>query len=191
MESEKKSFLQRNKWYILLVAGLFIYVNFFNKEETPQEEVIVEEKVEPTSGVVTTVKEIKTDNYKIVDEQVVPTKADSRIIAQHIDGQIDTFTMDQVMLVESSDTTKTHRRRHGSFFRGLVYGGMMGYVFGGRSWGTPLRRGSYANDRAYQQSNTAGRQRMRSTANVKTSRRSTSSRRTGYGSGRSTRSYGG
>lgn len=190
MESEKKSFFQRNKWYILLVAGLFIYVNFFNKEEAPQETVIVEETVEPTSGVVTTVKEVNKDNYKIVDEQVVATKADSRVIAQHIDGQIDTFTMDQVMLVESRDTTNT-RRRGGSFFRGLVYGGMMGYVFGGRSWGTPLRRGSYANDRAYQQSNTSGRQRMKSTANVKTSRRSTTSRKTGYGSGRSTRSYGG
>lgn len=137
------------------------------------------EVLEATQGVVTTVKETEKDLFKITDEEIVTTKADSRIIAQYMDGAIDTFTLQEAQLTDAENPG----RRSG--MRGVLMGGMMGYMMGKRM-STPLSSSAYANSSAYNKSN-AKNSSLRSTA----SRRTVSSPKKGFGSSKSSRSYGG
>ncbi len=137
-----------------------------------------EEVLDPTQGVVTEVKEMREDLFRITDEQVVPTKADSRIIAEYMDGMRDTFTLEEAQLVDAD-----HPKR--SRMSGILMGGMMGYMMG-KSMSSPVNRSSYANDNAYKKSTTSN-QTLKSTA----SRKTVKTPRKGFGSTKSTRSYGG
>lgn len=134
----------------------------------------------PTQGLITTVTEVEADNFKIASEEPVDQVEDSRIISNYLDGSSDTFTLAEAKLMQvSQDTTRRHRSvRAGSY--GLWFFMMSGRFGGGH---TP-RASAYVNNDAYQrtQSNTASR--LRSTARTTTTR-------SGYGSGRSGRSYGG
>ena len=136
------------------------------------------EVLSPTQGVITEVKEMETDLFKITDETVVPTKEDSRIIAEYMDGVRDTFTLQEAQLVDAD-----HPRR--SRTRGVLMAGMMGYMMG-KNMGTGTSRAAYANDAAYNKS-TKATSSLRSTASRKTVR----TPKKGFGSSRSTRSYGG
>lgn len=137
------------------------------------------EVLEATQGVVTTVKETQKDLFKITDEDIVASKDDSRIIAQYMDGAIDTFTLAEAQLVDAENPG----RRSG--MRGVLMGGMMGYMMG-KSMSTPLSSSAYANTNAYQKSNTANSS-LKSTA----TRRTVSTPKKGFGSSKSSRSYGG
>jgi hypothetical protein len=135
--------------------------------------------LEPTQGVVTTLKEMEADLFRITDEDIVATKDDSRIIAQYLDGKIDTFTLDQAQIVDAENP------RRGGAMRGVLMGGMMGYMMG-KSMSTPISSGAYANNAAFNKSNTANNS-LRSTA----SKRTVSTPKKGFGSSKSTKSYGG
>jgi len=136
------------------------------------------EALSPTQGVVTKVKEIETESFKITDEQIVENKEDSRIIATYLDGKIDTFTLEQASLVDESNP-----RRRSS--RGILMGGMMGYMMG-KSMSSPMNRSSFASDDAFKKSNT------KSSSFKSTAKRSTvNSAKKGFGSSKSTRSFGG
>lgn len=136
------------------------------------------EVLSPTQGIVTKIKEVKQELFKITDEDIVAAKEDSRIIASFLDGEVDTFTLEEARLVEAENP-----RRRG--MSGILMGGMMGYMMG-RSMGTPLNRSAYANDAAFNKSNSTN-SKFRSTA----SRKTVSKPKSGFGSSKSSKSYGG
>ncbi len=138
-----------------------------------------------TQGVITSVEETEKDLFKITDETVVPQKEDSRIIANYMDGAIDTFTLDEVQLVNAEDSTGTRRR---SGVRSAITGGLLGYYLG-RSFSSPTNRSSYKSADAYNKSQTSN-SKLRSTAKTTTVRKPASGS-SGYGGSKSTRSYGG
>ncbi len=142
-------------------------------------EYATEEVLSPTQGIVTEVKEMEKDLFKITDETIVDTKADSRIIAEYIDGARDTFTLEEAKLVNAENPTRL------SSMSGVLMGGMMGYMLG-KSMSTPVSKSAYANNSAYSKSNT-------STTNLKSSatRTTVSKPKSGFGSSKSSRSYGG
>jgi len=142
-------------------------------------EYVTEEVLSPTQGIVTEVKEMQKDKFKITDETVVDTKADSRIIAEYMDGARDTFTLEEAKLVNADNPVRY------SSMNGILMGGMMGYMMG-KSMSTPVSKSAYANNSAYSKSNS-------STSNLKSSaKRSTVKKpKSGFGSSKSSRSYGG
>ncbi len=137
------------------------------------------EVLDPTQGVITEVKEMQKDLFKITDEKVVATKDDSRIIAEYLDGQRDTFTLAEAQLVDAENPTRR------SSMSGVLMGGMMGYMMG-KSMSTPVSKSAYASNSAYAKSNT-------STTSLKSSAKRTtvSKPKSGFGSSKSSRSYGG
>ncbi len=137
------------------------------------------EVLDPTQGIVTTVKEMEADRFRITDEEIVATVADSRIIAQYMDGEIDTFTLQEAQLVDADDGG---RRRS---MRGVLMGGMMGYMMG-KSMSTPISQGAYANTDAYNKSATKNNA-FKSSA----TKRTVKTPKKGFGSSKSSRSYGG
>ena len=141
-------------------------------------EYVEQEVLTPTQGVVTEVKEVQSETFKITDETVVPTIDESRIIAEYMDGVRDTFTLAEAQLVDAENP-----RRRG--MSGILMGGMMGYMMG-KSMSQPMSRGAYANDAAFKKSSTTTNT-LRSSASRKTVR----TPKKGFGSSRSTKSYGG
>ncbi len=134
--------------------------------------------LDPTQGIVTEVKEIEADLYRITDETIVDKKEDSRIIAEYMDGVRDTFTLEEARLVDADNPRRSR-------MSGILMGGMMGYMMG-RSMSSPLNRSAYANDKAFNKSQSSN-QKFKSTA----SRRAVKTPKKGFGSSKSTRSYGG
>jgi hypothetical protein len=157
------------------VVGMFMKDCFCSSSD--------EETVEiPTEGTITTVKEVTTDDWKIEDETPVAVPEDSRIIAQYMDGKVDTFTLEQARLVQADSTGSTSTRPISRIMSAASFG-LMGYMLG-RSMATPPMASAYSNPGAHARS-TASATRMRSTATTVTRPRS------GFGGGRSTRSIGG
>ena len=131
---------------------------------------------EPTQGVVTTVREVAPEDYKIANERPVANVADSRVIVDRMSGTSDTFTLDEVKAIQQteSDTTRTRPFRTA----GLGY---WGFIMLNRIGRTPSAS-AYTNQAAYQRATNTG-----------TTLSRTSRARSGFGrsSGTSTRSFGG
>lgn len=141
----------------------------------------VEETLEdPTQGIKVVLQEQEKDLFKITDEEILEKREDSQIIANYMDMSSDTFSIDEVRLMSANDPQR-------SMMRSVAMAGMFGFMMG-RPMSSGISRGAYASDGAYNKSNTAGRSQLSKTATRKTVRRATSK---GYGSGKSTRSYGG
>lgn len=139
---------------------------------------------EPTTGVITTVREVNAGDFKIVSEDPVPRVSDSRIIVQPLDGKIDTFTLQEAKVIAAqSDTTSTRNR---AVRRSRL--GFFGYMMLGRmTSGSSVSRGAYISDNAYNRTNSTTGNQVRSSAR----RVGGASRNSGFGSGRSSRSFGG
>ena len=166
----------RKTTYIILLA---IAITTFVACGEPTSEYTTEEVLKPTNGVITEVKEMQEDLFRITDETIVPTVEESRIIAEYIDGTRDTFTLEEARLVDGE-----HPKRNR--MSGILMGGMMGYMMG-RNMSSPTNRSSYASDAAFKKSAT-NTQAVRASA----SRTTVRTPRKGYGrSTKSTRSYGG
>lgn len=156
---------------------------------------VEEERVELTKGLITTLEEIEPNNFKIIDEQVIDDKAESRVITQYLDGTVDTLLLNEVdpntlaSTAEPSDSTGRshyHRRRSMS---GVLMGGLMGYYMG-RSTSVPPSASSYRDQNTYNRVNSSAGRTLSNTASRTTVRRP-SSGSSGYGGSRSTRSSGG
>ena len=158
------------------------------------------ERVDQNAGIVTTVREVSEGEFKIEDEQMVPQKSASAIIAKYADNTIDTIPLsemqqmmgDSTMANAAQDSTH-HRhhyyRRHNSMFS-IVSWGMMGYMLGRSRRNFSPRPSAYVNQSTYQRvSNTTGTRFRNSTSRTTSSRPSKG--KSGYGGGRSTRSSGG
>ena len=149
---------------------------------------------EVNQGVVTELTEVAPDEWRIADERVVGDSARSKIIATGLDGVTDTFALGEIGdadAVASADSTSSRRARRRSYFTPILFYGLFGSRFG-RSYGYASagpRPSAYVNPTAYNRvQSTAGSQ-LRTARPGGSSKPSSS--RTGYGSGRSTRSFGG
>ena len=181
------------KWsFYGLIAVYFVYSVFIKKDESATEQMTYTEEtvLEPTQGVVTTVEEIQAEVFKITDEEVVEVKEDSRIIANYMNGKVDTFTLEEVALVDTTITDRNNPNYGRRMIRSVVIGGAIGYMMG-RPMGRGLNRSSYRSDAAYNKSNSSTKTRMTNTASKRTVRKPVARKSTGFGSGKSTRSYGG
>lgn len=144
------------------------------------------EEVEiPTQGLITTVQEVQTEQYKIADEQTVQDTADSRIIANYLDNTSDTFTLAEARLVQQSGYSG-HRS---GVFTAASYG-FFGYMIGRSMMRHRPSSAAYMDQKTYNKVNSTTGNSMRSTAS-KVRRPTKSGSRSGFGSGRSTRSHGG
>lgn len=161
---------------IFLASGL-IFTSCGSSSDTEEVEI-------PTEGLITTVKEIETDLFKIEDESIVTNPADSRIIANYMDATSDTFTLAEAKLMQASGSG-----RQQSVVRSAGMG-YFGFIMLGRMGGRTVGAGAYTNAKAHSKAgSTAGKQ-MKSSAN-RVTRSKPRSGKSGYGSGKSTRSYGG
>ena len=173
------------KYFIYGAIGLFIIGNMiFGGDDDSGADVTYEEVIEPTEGLITTVKEVESDLFKIEDEVVVPAPEESRIVAKYMDGVIDTFTLEEAKLVDAEQSSG----RRGGIFRAASYG-LFGYMMGRRMGGSSgISSSAYVDPKTHQ--------RVASTAGTKlnnSAKRTTRpvSGKKGFGGGRSTRSVGG
>ncbi len=156
---------------------------------------VEEEKIELTKGLITTLEEIEPDNFKIIDEQVVESKAESRVITHYMDGTIDTLMLNDVdpntlaSTAEPSDSTGRHHYHRRRSMSGVLMGGLMGYYMG-RSTSVPPSASSYRDQNTYNRVNSSAGRTLSNTAS-RTTVRKPSSGSSGYGGSRSTRSSGG
>ena len=176
----KKSILPFGQLFLLALCLSAFLVSCGGGEGKDYVESTVED---PTQGILAEIKEIKTDIFKITNEEILAKREDSRIIATFMDGKIDTFTLDEIKLTEH-----TNPRR--SAIRSIAMGGMMGYM-AGRAMSRPLSRGAYADDKSFNKSKSTGKSALRSTARRSTVRTPKASKGSGFGSKKSSRSYGG
>ena len=153
-------------------------------------EVEYEEVVLPTQGLITVVKEVETDLFKIEDEVTIPDTAGSLIVANYLDSTADTFTLAEARLMEANG----YPGRSGSVMQAASYG-LFGYMIarnmGGMMGARRPRAGAYTSQKAYQKSTSTAGQSLNRTAS-RTRRARPSSGKSGYGSSsKSTRSFGG
>ena len=176
---------------VIFCIGAFFLYSCGGAER--QEPTGTETTITPTEGMITTVREIEPDKFKIEDEQVVPKPEDSRIIAKYIDNTIDTLTLAEAQVLAAQDTTATgennnHRRRSGGLLRAASFG-LMGYMMGRSMSSHRPSASAYVDQKTYNRVSNGAGARVNQTA-----KRTTTSRpsgRSGYGGGKSTRSYGG
>ncbi len=134
----------------------------------------------PTQGLITTVTEISPENYKIAAEEPISRMEDSRIIVEKMNGLRDTFTLEEAKFITqvTSDTTQTRAFRRAGM-------GYWGFLMLGRMGGHTPSAGAYVNNSAYDKASSTAGSRLNSSA------RTTTRSRSGFGSGKSTRSFGG
>lgn len=170
------------RWILYGAVGLyFLYRMFSGGSGDSTNDYVEETLVEPTQGIICELQEQEKDLYKITNEELIDNREDSRIIVTYLDSSIDTFTIDEVKISDASNPRR-------SMMRSVLMGGMLGYMMG-RPMGSGLARSSYASDNSYNKSNTGGRSKLNSTARRTTVRKP--STKSGFGSGKSSRSYGG
>ena len=177
-EEPKSSF--NWKWILYGAVGVYFVSKMFSGGG--EEKDYYEEKLtEMTGGLVTHVKEMSAENFKITDEEYVEAREDSRIIASFKDGAIDTFTLEEATLTETTGRT--------SGMRSVLYGGLMGYMMGKNMSRAPSS-GVYADKKTFDRVQSKTGTKVANRATTRTVKRPSSSKK-GYGSGKSTRSYGG
>jgi hypothetical protein len=175
---------------LMLFSGLFaITVASCGSNSTEEVEI-------PTKGLITTVVEVQAESFKIEDEIAIADTAASLIIAKYMSGKIDTFTLAEARLYQQGTGSSM-----GSGYQTAIFAaagaGMLGYMMG-RSMRTPPSPAAYRDQSTYNRVNAgAGSTIRNSTARVTRptmggSRSGSSSRSgSGFGSGRSSRSFGG
>ena len=150
-----------------------------------------------TQGVETEVVEMAPGDWRIADERVVADTADTRVIARGMNGVVDTFayaelSREPVAPATANDSTASSRyyRRRG--FGTILLYGLIGNRLGGYNQGiTGPRANAYVSRDAYNRVQNGAGQQLRSTARTITRPKAPSAGRSGYGSGRSGRSFGG
>lgn len=175
--SEGTNPLSYIKYAIYGIIGLFVIFNIFS--DSDGEDYIEQTIEDPTQGIRVELKEMEQDLYKITDEEILEKREDSQIIVAFMDNTVDTFSIEEVTLEEANDPRR-------SVFRSVAMAGMFGYMMG-RPMSSGVSRSAYANQASYNKSSTSGTSQLRSTA----SKRTVKTPSKGFGSGKSTRSYGG
>ncbi len=142
---------------------------------------------QPTTGVITTVREVAAGDFKIASEEPVPSVEDSRVIVQPMNGPVDTLTLAEAKAISESQDTTSGNQDHRRAVRRSSYG-FFGYMMLGRMMGGGPSRGAYVNGAAYSRATSTTGSTLRNTSR----RVGGSGRNSGFGSGsKSTRSFGG
>ena len=151
--------------------------------------------VQFTEGVETELTEVAPDDWRIADERVLPDSNATRVIATGLDGVADTFALAELTGARVAgesvpDSTEQRRYRRRTFFSPILLYGLIGNRLGGYRSGFTPNPSAYVDRGTYNRvQNTAGT-RLQSSARRTTVTRP-SSGRSGFGSGRSGRSFGG
>jgi hypothetical protein len=172
--------LIRNLFFALIVTsfGMAALSSCGSNVEYQEEEV-------PTQGLITTVQEVQTNEFKIENEVPVADTSQSLIIAKYLNGSIDTFTLAEARVMQQQGTSS----QGSGIMRAASYG-FFGYMIG-RSMSRGFRPSAtaYTDPNTYNRvSNSTGNTIRSSTQKVS---RPSSGSRSGYGTSRSSRSYGG
>lgn len=190
-ENGGASMFSKIKWVLYGLIAIWVLSTLYNRSNNSNSGAVTIEKKAVEEGLITTLREVETDVFKIENEEVVAKKEDSRLITNYMDGTIDTFTLQEVALIDTTVTDRSNPRYRNRMMHSVVMGGAMGYLMG-RSMSSPLMRSSYSSQSAYNKSSTQTRTRMtNSAARRSVSKKPSKSGRSGFGSGKSTRSYGG
>ncbi len=174
---------QKIKYGFYALIGIFFVYSIFS-DDSSSSEPEYEEVIIPTQGLATILKEVETDLFKIEDEQALPSKEESIIVAKYMDGMIDTFTLDEARLM-AADGTGSSRNRGIARAATLGY---FGFIMMGRSMSRPVSSGAYMDQKTYNRVNKTTGTTMKQTATRTT--RVKPGGKSGFG-GKSTRSYGG
>jgi len=169
------------------VALFFIYSIFFQGDSSDSGgEVEYEEVVLPTQGLITIVKEVEKDQFKIDDEITVPETDQSLIVANYLDSTADTFTLEEAKLMESNG----YEGREGSVMRAASYGLFAYMMFGRMSSARRPQAGAYTSKEAYNRTSQKAGSTLNKTAS-RTTRVKPGSGKSGFGGSKSSRSFGG
>lgn len=177
--SEGRNPLSLIKYAFYAFIAIFVLISVFRGGDDGDD--YVEETLEdPTQGIIAKINEVEENLFRITDEDIIDKREDSQIIATFLDSSVDTFSLEEITLTEANNPQR-------SMLRSVAMMGMIGYM-AGRPMGSGVTRSAYANDKAFNKSNTTGRNQLRSTASRKIVK---SPAKKGYGTSKSTRSYGG
>ena len=168
--------------FYVVLAFAFLYNCGGSSSDVEYEEVVL-----PTQGLITVVKEVETDLFKIDDEITIPNTEESLIVANYLDETSDTFTLAEARLMERNGYTG----RSGSVMRAASYG-FFGYMMmRNMSRARRPQQGAYTSSQAYNRTASTAGKTLTQTAS-RTRRVKPGSGKSGYGSGsKSTRSFGG
>ena len=159
---------------------------FGGSDSSSSQEVEYEEVVLPTEGLITVVKEVEEDLFKIDDEITIPETKNSLIVANYLDSTTDTFTLAEAKLMEANGYTG----REGSVMRAASYGFFAYMMFGRMSSARRPQAGAYTSKEAYNRTSQKAGTSLNKTAS-RTKRAKPGSGKSGFGSGKSSRSFGG
>jgi hypothetical protein len=140
----------------------------------------------PTQGLITTVVEVSSESYKIEDEQPVPDTSQSLIIAKYLDNTIDTFTLAEARLMQKN----SYSGSRSGVFTAASYG-FFGYMMGRSMTGYRPSASAYRDPNTFNRVNNTTGNTVRSSSTTTRRAKPSSGSRSGYGSGKSSRSYGG
>jgi len=144
-----------------------------------QEETIYES----TKGVVTEVEEVEPgEDYKIIDERIIDDKEKSIAIVHTLQGTVDTLSLHKI----KEDTSSSYRH---SGLRGILYYSLAASYFNRNLGNVTPNASNYKSPAAYNKA-TALQSDLKSTATSRRVRVPGASS-TGYGKGKSFRSFGG
>jgi hypothetical protein len=163
----------------LSLAGILIFGFFSCRNSQDTEEVQL-----PSEGLITIVKEVEKDLFKIDDEITIPDTNNSLIVAIYMDEKRDTFTLQQARLMQANGGGG----HHSSGIMHAASYGLMGYMMGRSMSGFSPSAGAYTSPSRFNDVNQRAGNSIRSSAQTVSRPRTGSS---GFGSGRSTRSVGG
>lgn len=107
------------------------------------------EEVElPTKGLITTVKEVEPEQFKIEDEVTIEDTSASLIVAKYLDGKIDTFTLQEARLVQQHGSSYGHGSMVGPVIM-AASAGYLGYMMGRRMSAGAPPAGAYTNPQTH------------------------------------------
>ena len=175
---------QKIKYGIYAVIALWL-VSSFIFGDSNSEDTITEEVVLPTQGLITTLQETEPDLFKISDEETIDATEESLVIANYLDNTSDTFTLSEVRLFEANPNANPRGSR---IAQAAAYG-FFGYMMGRSMTSHRPSAGAYTDPKAHQKATSKAGSSLNKTASRTT--RTKPSGKSGYGSGKSTRSYGG
>ena len=179
---------QKIKYGIYAVIGLWILSSvIFGGDSSSETETYTEEVILPTQGLITTLQETEPDLFKISDEETIDATEESLVIANYMDNTSDTFTLAEVRLFEANPDANPRGSR---IARAAAYG-FFGYMMG-RSMGSHRpKAGAYTDPKAHQKATSKAGSSLNKTASRSKVTKTRPSGKSGYGGGKSTRSYGG
>ena len=168
----------------IVISSTFLIVSCVGDGSPSVQDTSYKTEYESTQGVITKLKEVAEPEgeYRIVDEELIADKSKSLAIVEKLDGSVDTVSLQRMQ-------DEPEYRRSNSFIQTFLMYSLASSFFG-RSMGSVSPNANYyQNKSAYDKSSNL-KNTMKSTATPKRVAVPKSSS-SGYGKGKSFRSFGG